>query len=162
DKLVLESLQRLVRRSPVLAFTSVRQLLRAIEEIQPDLVFNLTQHAHEDRSKDVHICAVLELEGIPYTGSGIRGLVLGRDKAISKQLAAESGFDIPQFFVVDRGPVVVPKETIFPAIVKPRYGDSSEGISQASVVRTPRALIERVRLLRRMSCQAVICEEFIE
>jgi D-alanine-D-alanine ligase len=162
DRLVVESVNRLGPRCVVAPFLSAAQLLRTLDEIKPDLVFNLTQHAHEDRAKDSHICAVLELQGVPYTGSGVRGLVLGRDKAISKRIAAECGFAVPQFFLVGKGSVSVPRNASFPMIVKPRYGDSSEGISQASVVGTRRTLMKRIAVLRRLGCHDLICEEFID
>jgi D-alanine-D-alanine ligase-like ATP-grasp enzyme len=34
---------------------------------------------------DYHIVTLLELHGIPYTGSNPKGLVLARDKALNKE-----------------------------------------------------------------------------
>jgi len=55
--------------------------VRRILARQADLVFNLTEHFRGNRHLDAHIAALLELMGIPFTGSGIEGLLLCRDKA---------------------------------------------------------------------------------
>jgi D-alanine-D-alanine ligase len=162
DRFVVESLNRLVRHCHVLPFTGVRPLLNAIDSLKPDVVFNLTQHANNDRLKDTHVCAVLELEGVPYTGASLKGLMLGRDKAVSKQIAERSGFRVPRFFVANRRQVRIPNNVTFPVVVKPRYGDASEGISQAALVNSTRALVSRIRWLLCRGFEDVICEEFIE
>lgn len=162
DHHVLESMERLVRRPLVAPFTTARALMDTLAQTTPDIVFNLTQHALDDRTMDSHVCAMLELEGIPYTGTGPRGLILARDKAFSKSLAAQAGFGIPSYFVVSSDPVVVPAGFPFPAVVKPRFGDASEGLSQRAVVGAPDALVARVHKLRESGCRDVICEEFID
>ena len=114
DGHVFDALKRLVRRPLVAAFTTTEALLSTLGQTTPDVVFNLTQHALYDRKMDVHVCAVLELEGVPYTGTGPRGLMLCRDKALSKILAAEAGFRVPRHFVADSERVDVPADFRFP------------------------------------------------
>jgi D-alanine-D-alanine ligase len=156
---VERSLRRFAGRVAVAPFTGADALLRALDELAPDVVFNMTQLAHGRRDMDAHVCAVLELRGVAYTGTGPRGLMLGRDKALSKAIAADAGFTVPAYFVVDDGPVRA--DVPLPLVVKPRFGDSSEGIGQESLVCTHDALVQRVAYLRSIGCDDVVCEEFV-
>ena len=162
DRFVVASLKKLVKRVEVKEFTGAKSLLHDLDVIKPDVVFNMTQSAFDDRRKDAHICALLELQKIPYTGAGVRGLLLGRDKAISKLIAARAGFRAPAFFVVEPGPIRIPRDVKLPLIVKPRFGDASEGISKHSLVKTPQALRAQIARLRKQGIADIICEEFIE
>lgn len=154
-----EALGRIARRVVTQPFVDVTRLLAVLDDVRPDVVFNMTQVAHGDRRMDGHICAVLELRGVAYTGAGPRGLMLCRDKSLSKTIAAREGFAVPDFFVVEDGPVRV--RTKFPLVVKPRFGDGSEGIGQESLVRTRDALARRVEYLRSSGYPEIICEQFV-
>ncbi len=156
---VERALLRFAGRVVVRPFTGAGGLLRALDDVAPDVVFNMTQLAFESRRMDAHICAVLELRGVAYTGTGPRGLMLCRDKALSKTIAAAAGFAVPETFVVERGPVRA--AAALPLVVKPRFGDASEGIDQASLVRTPEALAQRVEYLRAAGCADIVCEQYV-
>jgi dUTP pyrophosphatase len=145
----------------VTAYTSVPNLLAAIDKTKPDVVFNLTDVTNGDRRKDGHICALLELMGVRYTGVGPRGLMLARDKATSKIIAGRAGFAVPRFLVGPPGPLQVPAKLPFPIVVKPRSGDASEGISGASLVAKVRRLADRIQYLRRRGFDDMICAEYI-
>lgn len=161
DWQIYRCLQGLGHQVAVTEYTNVPNLLAAIEQAKPDVVFNLTDAANGDRRKDAHICALLELTGTPYTGVGPRGLMLSRDKATSKIIAGRAGFTVPRFVVVPPGRFRVPTKLPFPMVVKPRFGDASEGISGASLVTTGRRLSERIQYLRLRGCDDIICEEYI-
>lgn len=158
---VAQCLQELGHKTIPTEYISVPNLLTVIEKVKPDVVFNLTDVADGDRRKDAHLCALLELIGMPYTGTGPRGLMLGRDKAASKLIAQRAGFAIPRFLVVGTGPLKIPVKLPFPMVVKPRFGDASEGISGGALVATRGRLIDRIKYLRRMGCEDIVCEEYI-
>ena len=158
---VVEVLRTMVNEVVVRSYTSVRSLLGLIDEIRPALVFNLTEHSGGDRTKDSHICAVIDLSGVPYTGTGPSGMMLCRDKALSKLVAAHEGFAAPRFFTVNASDPQLPSVLPLPLVVKPRFGDSSEGIHGTSLVRTRRALLKQIAAVRRTGWNAVICEEYI-
>jgi D-alanine-D-alanine ligase len=161
DRPVVNALRRLVKKVVVGPYTNAAGLFEWIDNVKPDLVFNLTEQADGDRGKDGHICALLELLKLPYTGTGPRGLMLCRDKAVSKLIAAREGFKTPEYFVLRASAPRLPPRTKFPLVVKPRFGDASEGITQASLVRTKEALLSRVAVLEASDIDDVICEEFI-
>jgi len=161
DSPLVNSLRRLVARVVVGPYTDAAGLLQWIEKVKPDVVFNLTEHVEGDRQKDSAICGLLDLLELPYTGTGPRGLMLCRDKALSKLIAAQEGFKIPKFFVVEKASPRLPQGMTFPLVVKPRFDDASVGISQASLVRTKEALLRRIAFLRQSETKKIICEEFI-
>jgi D-alanine-D-alanine ligase len=161
EKYVEKCLRKLTQRVVVHPYAGLDDLVRTVKKTKTDIVFNYTEGADGDRNMDSHICAALDLCGIAYTGAGPRGLMLCRDKAISKMVAAQQGFKSPAFFVLRAAEPRLPAKIAFPLVVKPRFGDASEGISQASLVRARDALLERVDVLRRAKCDDIICEEFV-
>ena len=157
DVHLVRALRRLTRRALLVPYNGVAALAESIERERPDVIFNLTEWIEGDRTKDGHICALLDLHGVPYTGSGPKGLMLCRDKVISKLIAEDAGFAVPRYFVVGartRSPLP------FPLVVKPRFGDASDGISQNSLVRSNESLLRRAAMLRRGGVESVIAEEY--
>ena len=52
---------------------------------------------------DQNVVSYLELLRLPYTGCNPRGLILARDKALSKKLLAYHRIPVPEFTVVRPG-----------------------------------------------------------
>jgi D-alanine-D-alanine ligase len=105
----------------------------------------------------------LELLGLPYTGCNPRGLILARDKALSKKLLAYHRIPVPEFTVVRPGrKVALPKRLTFPLIVKSLFFEASTGISQASVVENHEQLARRVTFIHEKLGTAAIVEQFID
>jgi D-alanine-D-alanine ligase len=136
---------------------------RALKRFHPDVLFNLLEDFHDIAVNDQNWVSYLELLLIPYTGCNPRGLLLSRDKALSKKVLVYHGVPLPDFAVFRRGePVEAPDGLSFPLIVKSLILDGSVGISQASVVSTPARLEERVRFVHDSIGSDAICEEYIE
>jgi D-alanine-D-alanine ligase len=141
---------------------AVLPIRRAIEEWEPDIVFNLLDEFQGEAIYDQHVVAYLELLRVPYTGNNPRGLVLARDKALSKKLAMYHRITVPRFFVARTGRRVRrPKRMGFPLIVKSLVEESSMGISKASIVRDDDALAIRVQFMHERVGTDAIVEEFI-
>jgi len=148
---VLRALRRTYRRVEVVPFTKDRDATaRWLRRLNPRVVFNLTEWLDGDRRQDAAIAKFLDALKLRYTGPGPEGLRWARDKSLSKRLVARQGVPVP------RG-----AGAGYPVIVKPRYGDASEGISNRSVVRGGPALRARAKALRKRIAQPVLCEEFI-
>ena len=140
----------------------VEPAIKELRALKPRLVFNLTECVDGDRSQDAAIAGLLDLLKIPYTGSGLSGLRLARDKALSKHIAADLGVGVPRHFVIpSRGPIRNPRVP-YPLIVKPQFGDGSDEVRGNSLVKNERELAQRVRVLRKRVKAPLICEEFIE
>jgi len=108
------------------------------------------------------IASLLELLNIPYTGTGPTGLMLCRDKALSKQVLSHHGLTVPAFASLVSERECLPANLKFPVLIKPQMGDGSEGISLDSLTGNEADTMARARLLRVTMQQPVICEEYIE
>ncbi len=141
---------------------AVTPIRHAIGEWEPDIVFNLLDEFQGEAIYDQHVVAYLELLRVPYTGNNPRGLVLARDKALSKKLAMYHRIRVPRFFVGRSGRRVRrPKRIGFPLIVKSLLEEASMGISKASIVRDDDALATRVQFMHDRIGTDAIVEEFI-
>ena len=140
--------------------TGIRQ---AITEGNPHIAFNLLEAFHEVVSFDQNLVAYLELLRMPYTGCNPRGLLLSRDKALSKKLLAYHRIPVPDFAVCRMSRAVTrPKRMEFPLIVKSLTQDASLGISQASVVHDDAKLVDRVQFIHQSLGTDAIIEQFVE
>jgi len=138
-------------------------LREALEDWKPDIVFNLLEEFHGRPAYDHNVVSYLELLGVPYTGCNPRGLVLARDKALSKKILHFHRLNVPGFAVVPLGSRLRrPKSLGFPLIVKSLIEEASLGISQASVVQNDDKLEERIRFMHRKVGTDCIVEEYIE
>ena len=141
---------------------SLDQLAAGLRAEPCDVVFNLAERFRGESALDYTVAAVLEMLGIPYTGASSEGLMLARDKALTKKVLAYQGIRIPHFMVCPhKAEVQRPSDLRFPLIVKPLDEDASVGISQASVVRDDNALKERVTFIYDRFHTDAIVEEFI-
>ncbi len=135
----------------------------AITEWKPHIVFNLLEEFHGLREFDQHVVSFLELLKTPYTGCNPRGLVLARDKALSKKLLAYHRIRVPGFVAFPKGRrASLPRGFQFPLIVKSLTEEASLGIAQASIVESDEKLAERVRFIHESIGTDAIVEQFIE
>ncbi|HYT87340.1 MAG TPA: D-alanine--D-alanine ligase [Gemmataceae bacterium] len=144
-----------------------RELLERLLARPPELVFNIAEGHGVSRSREARVPAVLEMLGIPYTGSDPLTLAATLDKDCAKRLAASAGVTIPQGFVLDpRSSILDLRSSIldlpFPVIVKPAWEGSSKGIRNKCLVASPAELEEVARSLRRDHPQPILVEEFID
>jgi D-alanine-D-alanine ligase len=161
---VIEALRALGHNVSVLGIMdNIEETITNLREQHPDIVFNLTEHLGGDRNFDKNIAALLEMLEIPFTGTGTTGLLLSRDKRLCKQLLSLYRIRVPRFASLPENKIInLPKKLHFPLVVKPALEDSSEGISNASIVGSEDALKERVQFVHERWKQAAIAEEYIE
>jgi D-alanine-D-alanine ligase len=139
------------------------ELRRASAEWKPHIAFNLLEGFDDVTIFDQNVVSHLELLKLPYTGCNPRGLVLARDKSLSKKLLAYHRLAVPEFEVFRIGrPIRLPKRLSFPLIVKSLTQEASIGISQASVVDSEEKLKERVAFIHESIGTAAIVERYIE
>jgi len=160
---ILGALEKLGHETkPLGVRDAVTPIRHTIEKWKPDIVFNLLDEFQGEAIYDQHVVALLELLRVPYTGNNPRGLVLARDKALSKKVAMYHRITVPRFFVARTGRRVRrPKRMDFPLIVKSLVEESSMGISKASIVRDDEALATRVEFIHERVRTDAIVEEFI-
>lgn len=106
-------------------------LLDLLERERPDVAFLAL---HGQHGEDGAIQGLLELLGIPYTGSGVLASALAMNKGAAKILFRAIGLTVPNGFVVRRGePQILERirsELHLPLIVKPNEGGSTIGVSR--------------------------------
>ena len=136
---------------------------RLHEEWKPHIAFNLLEGFDDITIFDQNVVSHLELLKLPYSGCNPRGLLLARDKSLSKKLLAYHRVAVPDFEVFRMGrPIRRAKRLTFPLIVKSLTQEASIGISQASVVDTDEKLQERVAFIHESIGTAAIVEQYVE
>jgi D-alanine-D-alanine ligase len=117
---------------------------------------------HGRYGEDGTIQGLLEILGIPYTGSGVLASALGMDKLISRTLFAAAGLPVPRYVLVTE-PTVVPLPFAFPVVVKPNSEGSSVGVSLvASAGELSAALGEAFRYDRRVLIETYIAGKEVQ
>ena len=135
----------------------------SVFDFKPHIVFNLVEGFDEVVTFDFNIVAYLELLKVKYTGCNARGLMIGRDKSLSKKLLTYHRIPVPHFAIVPRGRrLKASKKLGFPLFVKSLTLDASIGISQASVVEDDEKLVERVRFIHESIGTDALVERYIE
>ena len=141
-----------------------RELLERLLSDPPELVFNIAEGHGISRSREARVPAVLEMLGIPYTGSDPLTLAATLDKECAKRLVQSVGVAVP------RGTVVHPEQVRndaeleklpYPVIVKPAWEGSSKGIRAQCVVDRPAEIGPAIASLRRDHRQPILVEEYI-
>jgi len=101
--------------------------------------------------------AVLDVIGVPYTGSGPLASALAMDKDLSKRLFRAAGVPVPAWFMAPVAPEDVTTALGWPVIVKPSKQGSSVGLT---LVKKAQDLENAVKLAARYDDE-VMAEQFI-
>jgi D-alanine-D-alanine ligase len=139
-------------------------LTRILTEEPPGLAFNLCDEGFEnDAFKELHVPALLEMLGIPYTGAGPSCLALCFNKALVRAIAVSLDIPVPAEIWIDAADRTARIPTTFPALVKPALGDSSIGITADALVHSAEELVDYVRRLgRSLPGRPVLVQEFLD
>jgi D-alanine-D-alanine ligase len=135
----------------------------AIDAHKPHVAFNLMEEFGGIAHFDAHVVSYLELRKQPYTGCNPRGLMLARDKALTKKILAYHGFKVPGFVVFPlRRRSSRANGLRFPLFVKSLTEEGSAGISSGSIVHDEKKLEERVAFIHRTTQSTALAEEYID
>lgn len=127
-----------------------------------DVAFNVCERFNNNSMFEPHVAAMLELLGIPYTGSGPLALALCMNKARVKEILMQNEIPTPRFQVFYSKNKKINPNLRFPLIVKPICMDNSIGILNDSVVYNEKYLKKRVAYVNRLYNQPALVEEFIK
>lgn len=161
---VIETLREIGHTVHVLGVhDDLARIRGCVEAFRPHIIFNLMEAFAGVTTFDQNVVSYLELLRLPYTGCNPRGLILARDKALSKKLLAYHRIPVPEFTVVRMGrKPALSNRLRFPLIVKSLFYEASAGISQASVVENADQLARRVAFVHEKLGTAAIVEQFID
>ncbi len=138
----------------------MRRLPPQVLRHRPEVVVNLCESIAGDSRGEILVPLLLELEGIPYTGSGPLALALALHKGKAKEVLRGCGIATPRFRVFGPGDAMV--SFVGPMIVKPIQEDASVGIDFDSVLRGRAAMERAVRTVHANHHQPALVEAFIE
>ena len=137
-----------------------KTLLDTIRRAEPDIAFNICE-GHRGDARESQVPALLEMLGIPYTGSKILAHALSLDKAMAKRVWRDCGLPTAPFQVFYHGHEPLDGRLTFPLFVKPAREGSGMGINGHSVVRDEPELREQVRWVIRTYRQPALVEEYL-
>jgi len=129
-------------------------------KLKPDIVFNIAEGLRGE-SRESHIPSILEMLGVPYTGSGPLTLAISLDKALTHQVLSFNGVPSPSFQVFTTADDALDGKMSFPFVVKPLSEGSSKGIRSSSFVRDETQLKKQVSWVVETYKQPAIVEEFL-
>ncbi|AZO52373.1 MAG: ATP-grasp domain-containing protein [Mesorhizobium sp.] len=140
-------------------------LLTTLEQYMPPdlhhrpsgIVFNLAEGIQGDY-RFIHVPAMLEMAGVPYTGSSPLAQGLQDDKVVSKTLIRDCGVPTPNYRVMRLG-TESSGDLRFPVVVKPRHEDNSFGLH---LVNEPAQLRQAVEEIVATYRQDALVEEYID
>ena len=140
-----------------------QNLIRTLMANPPEMVFNLCDEGFQnDPFKELHVPAILDMLGIPYTGAGAACLGLCYNKALVNAIAQSLDIPVPMESYIGPDDTLATLPSTFPALLKPNYGDSSMGITKDAVVRNAEELVSYIEWLRANfgSC-SILVQEFL-
>jgi D-alanine-D-alanine ligase len=124
-------------------------LIARLREVSPDAAF-VAMHGRD--GEDGTVQELLEILGIPYTGSGVLACIRAMDKVLTKHLLLEAGVPTSEFFAFNETAFrelgaaealpAIEERLDFPIVVKPSSQGSALGIKFArTAADVPAALV---------------------
>jgi len=161
---IFTGLQKLGHEVNAMAvYDNAGDIIERIRSFSPAVVFNQCESFRDDRALEPNIPALLELMKVPYTGSGVDGLLLCKDKALAREVLSHHRVRVPRFVVSHlKSPLRRLQRFGYPAFVKPVGQESSDGIAKASFVRDEKEAIDRLRFLHQKFNSDAMIEEYID
>jgi len=124
-------------------------LVGRLRELRPDVVF-VALHGRD--GEDGTVQELLEIVGVPYTGSGVSACIRCADKVLAKHLLRDAGLPTPDFYAFNETAFrelgaaaalpAIEERLAFPIVVKPAGQGSALGIKfAATAADVPGALV---------------------
>jgi D-alanine-D-alanine ligase len=140
-----------------------KDLIQIISEISPKFIFNLCEEINGKCELEMCVAGLLDLMGIPYTGSDPFALGLALNKFHVKQILRSAGVPTARGYVRYPGQKNgIPRGMRFPMIVKPAHEDASLGINSNSVCHTARHLEKQILYIHDVYHQEALVEEYLD
>jgi len=140
------------------------QNLKSKNEV--DLVLQFCDEGWQNHSRmELHVCALLEMFHIPYSGSGPACIGVTLDKQTVLGMATAIDIPVPRtvYLEHERNGIDL-KGLKFPVLVKPNSTDGSFGITKKNVCRTEAELHDAIKSIREVFNVhgALLIQEYLE
>jgi D-alanine-D-alanine ligase len=140
-----------------------KDLVDTLLRISPKFVFNLCEEINGKPELEMCVAGMLELMGIPYTGSTPFALGLALNKFHVKQILRSAGIPTARGYLRYPGQkLTIPRGMRFPMFVKPSHEDASLGINSNSVCHTVAQLEKQILYIHEVYAQEALIEEYLD
>lgn len=146
---------------PVKGYAADQYFFTNILVDKPNLVVNLVDTVKGKERLQPAIPGALELSNIQYTGAGMRGLVVGNDRHLFKQLLIAHEVPTPDYKFIRDMRTKIPDSLGLPLIVKLNESGGSVGIDNKAVKETKVGVEKKVAKMLETFRIPVIVEKFV-
>lgn len=136
-------------------------LPKKLTETHIDIAFNIAEGIR-GRGREAEVPALLNLLGIPFTGSDETTLCIALDKALAKRVLGTYGVPTPGYAVLETAEDALDAVLRYPVIMKPNAEGSSKGIPDACIARSPEELYALAEVNLKRYGQPMLAEEYID
>jgi D-alanine-D-alanine ligase len=144
----------------VIPLEADQTLLDTVRQAAPDICFNIAEGLRGD-ARESQVPALLEMLGIPYTGSKVLAHALSLDKAAAKRIWRDVGLPTAPFQVFHQADDSLDRQLAFPLFVKPVREGTGMGINGHSVVYGETQLRQQVRWVIQAYRQPALVEGYL-
>jgi D-alanine-D-alanine ligase len=137
-----------------------RSLPFALREEQPDICFNIAEGLGGD-AREAQVPALLEMFGIPYTGSRVLTNGISLDKTLTKRIWRDRRLPVAPFQEFNTGDEPLRPELNFPLFVKPAREGTGMGVDMKAIVNNEKELRERAQYIINTYQQPALVETFL-
>ena len=136
-------------------------IIDTIRKYKPNICFNICE-GHFGDAREAQIPAILEMLQIPYTGSKILTMALTLDKPMTKRVLSYHDLPTPPFQVFEDVSEPISEDLKYPLFVKPSREGTGMGVSNKSIVRNEKELLEQIGFILKRYQQPALVERYIE
>jgi D-alanine-D-alanine ligase len=137
-----------------------KDLPYALREEKPDICFNIAEGLGGD-AREAQVPALLEMLGIPYTGSRVLANGISLDKTLTKRIWRDRRLPVAPFQEFIIGDEPLRPELKFPLFVKPAREGTGMGVDMNAIVNNEKELRERAIYIVNTYQQPALVETFL-
>jgi D-alanine-D-alanine ligase len=139
-----------------------REMVQALFKLSPRFVFNLCEEINGRTELEMCVAGLLDLMGVPYTGSGPLALGIALNKFHVKRILRAAGIPSARGYLVFPGERPNVRLASFPVIVKPAHEDASLGINSSSICHDLAQLELQIAYIHEIYSQEALVEEYLD
>lgn len=142
-------------------FAADVNLVNDLAGYRPDICFNWGE-GHFGPSREAQTPILLEMMGIPHTGSNGLGMLLSHNKHFAKSVFVQYGLPTANFVVVEDPDHIPPINLHYPLFVKPATEGSSVGVNDQAKVCNYEQLVAQIQWIWSVVQAPILIEEYID
>ncbi|MGH6898646.1 MAG: D-alanine--D-alanine ligase family protein [Geminicoccaceae bacterium] len=138
-------------------------LLERFAHDPPDLVVNFCDTGLRNvAAQELHVPALLEMLGVPYSGASPAAMAICYDKQIVRLVAEAQGVPVAREICLEPDEPLPERADLYPALIKPNQADGSVGITKDAVVRTAAEAARYIAWLRsELPGRPILLQEYL-